>query len=107
MCVSKSRSTEGRGGNGEKAEEGSVVRTYVASQILSYESYLMSPMTNWAAHAGRVHPAIPGDPVRVQAEGGGGADMLQEPRLLIPKAQGLWSMGSNKKAKGKDGTDLE
>ncbi|EKX34470.1 hypothetical protein GUITHDRAFT_119393 [Guillardia theta CCMP2712] len=69
-----------------------MARTDVASQILSYESYLMSPMTNWAAHAGRVHPAIPGDP---------------EPRLLIPKAQGLWSMGSNKKARGQDGVDLE
>eukprot|EP00277_Geminigera_cryophila_P005264 CAMPEP_0179420048 /NCGR_PEP_ID=MMETSP0799-20121207/8951_1 /TAXON_ID=46947 /ORGANISM="Geminigera cryophila, Strain CCMP2564" /LENGTH=57 /DNA_ID=CAMNT_0021193615 /DNA_START=354 /DNA_END=527 /DNA_ORIENTATION=- len=33
-------------------------------------------MTNWAAHAGQVHPAMPGDTV---------------PILNIPVAQGLWN----------------
>ena len=40
----------------------------VCVQSLSYQSYLHAPMTNWAAHAGQVHPAMPGDKVR--AEGG-------------------------------------
>jgi hypothetical protein len=30
-------------------------------QVLSYNSYLTSGLTDWTAHAGSVHPAMPGD----------------------------------------------
>ena len=36
-------------------------------QLLSFQSYLHAPMTNWAAHGGEVHPAMPGCTVSAHA----------------------------------------
>mmetsp|Transcript_1438 Transcript_1438/g.3244 ORF Transcript_1438/g.3244 Transcript_1438/m.3244 type:complete len:99 (-) Transcript_1438:150-446(-) len=46
--------------------------------VLSYNSYLNSPATNWTAHGGMVHPAMPGD---------------KEAILSIPSAMALWQTG--------------
>jgi len=53
-------------------------------QELSFQGYLHAPMTNWAAHGGSVHPAMPGCTV---------------PILNIPKAQALWNNAFKVKTK--------